>query len=166
MRGRKLTILAAISLAALAVLLCGYFSRYNVMVYHATLAPQGNLLEVRLLGMGFGRGHCKLIWDHGEEPSPGRNGWGPGFHVEHKFTFAPPDVRRSLWNFEGGRSVIAPGITRDHWVLFPIWCLALPCAIAPALWLRRRRRARRRGFAVKTSARPVSGTGLGDKGSG
>ena len=51
---------------------------------------------------------------------------------QHIVQFARPDAGASLWQFKLDR--LGPA---SFELAFPIWCLALPCTIAPMLWWRR-----------------------------
>jgi hypothetical protein len=133
MSGRKLTILAAVSIVALGVPLSAYIVDADAEFYRAA----GGDMQPALY-FGLRHGFAGLIWD-GLPISPSK--------YDHNFsvTFALP-FPSSLWTFEFSRERYRGGESLH--VIIPIWCLILPCMIAPLLWLRRRRRARGRGFAV------------------
>jgi len=61
-----------------------------------------------------------------------------------------PDIKRSLWEFDNHTVVGSKSMIRAEIVAFPIWCVALPFLIAPAIYFRRRlkRRPEPAGFAV------------------
>lgn len=67
------------------------------------------------------------------------------------FPFRGPDLRRSVWEFDAHHLNI-PGASSALIIACPIWCVALPFMIAPAMWMWRRRKGRRvvEGFAVVT----------------
>ena len=141
MRGHKLTILAVVSLVALPVLLSGYFGTNVLSILHV-MGDRWNTCDWQF-AVGVERGRCALEWldrRTSVQPGPGR------FKIQPYIRLGLPKLRTALWGFE---LIFQP----DHFlVLVPIWCLALPCTIAPMLWLRRRRRrSSPRGFAVETT---------------
>ena len=140
---RLLTTLTIISIALLVILACGYAIDAGPVLRHNSSGAPRDYFEI-FAHMQRGR---VVFWEQrGQTPiAPPFQGWeltwrGSLFHVYL------PDVKRSLWEFD------------DHWIgqsnagyhIFacPIWCLALPCVIAPVLWLRQRRRADAPGFPV------------------
>jgi hypothetical protein len=63
------------------------------------------------------------------------------------FRLHRPDVPRSIWEFDAHS--IPQSNYRYYILACPIWCIALPCLIAPALWFRKRRHANAAGFPVQ-----------------
>ena len=48
-----------------------------------------------------------------------------------------------LWRFDAGAD------SNQYFILLPIWCVLVPCSIAPILWVRKRRRLGKQGFPVE-----------------
>lgn len=57
---------------------------------------------------------------------------------------------RAFWNF--GFYHDRDSMSEMTGVSFPIWCLLVPCNIAPILWLRKRRRLQTPGFPVEPAS--------------
>ena len=148
MRGRRLTILAAISLTCLAVLLCGYFATIgSVATWHTPINAQTAMLHIR--GAGLNRGCCFIGFYDTDIPisEAGGANISTNFQVDNFLQFGWPEAGPSLFQFTARRMSGSEFI-----LIFPIWCLAVPCTIAPILWWRRRRRRTARGFAVEVQA--------------
>ncbi len=148
MRTNRLTILAALSLALLAVLLCGYFATFGPECVWFTPINAATAtwhdVEIKLDRGGFFIQTENIPLNTGSRVPT-------GFHFEPVFANANPGLpraRRALWEFCAGPNVGTT--TREFCLAFPNWCLALPCTIAPLQWLRRSRRPREpHGFPVE-----------------
>ena len=139
-RGRAGTglTLAALGSALLAlILICGFFGIFGVGIDYTSTAR----LRIRSFALDRGRirfRHDDAVNSHGLEPAH-----------ELFWMFRPevPELRYSFWEFDARPDSNGPfGIF--YIVAFPIWCVLLPCLIAPLIWLRRVRRTEPRGFAV------------------
>lgn len=144
------------SLACLAILAGGYFGQVGVtMRSRVAGAPASAGQTVVLLLAEEGR----IKYWREDRASSGIGGSPAGLHVTpvvRLFPFRGPDLRRSVWEFDAHHLNI-PGATSALIIACPIWCVALPFMIAPAIWMWRRRKRRRvvEGFAVVTEpARP------------
>jgi hypothetical protein len=90
----------------------------------------------------------------------------PPDFVEHfvfNYDFSRPEypltIKECLARFQFEKHELgAPGRTTGITMAsFPLWCILLPCSIAPILWLRKRRRLRTRGFPVEPATSSGSG---------
>src|ERR1700722_10179974 len=142
MRRPLLSVFSVISLVVLAMLALGCVSRYGVGLFHCA-AAQSKALE---LSLQLQSGRVAFYWEAWSKPpstSP------IGIHIYRRaLRWRAPDYRRMIWEFDAHR-VSAPG--PGPWVFlvaFPIWCVALPCLIAPLGWMRTRQRPKYLGFAV------------------
>jgi hypothetical protein len=140
----RLTILAALSLGLFTGLLCGYVATVEIFPYRAIFS--GATVEVYDCPIEIGGGCCFIGAEHGTVPAKSMAGYKPGLHFRTAYRLGLPSAV-SLWHFEAGVPGSANG--RGFFLMCPIWCLALPCTIAPILWLRRRRHRRARGFTVE-----------------
>jgi hypothetical protein len=148
MKHRILTILAMLSLPFVAVLMYGYLSQFGFKIdcYKTPAASP----PYRHLELFLDRGRMGLwseYWNTPGKPYRARLNW-----VGHALMPQLPDIRRSLWEFDAHTLPNGNGSPPRMFIFaFPIWCLLLPCLIAPALWLRRHRhrgRAQQRGFPL------------------
>jgi hypothetical protein len=71
---------------------------------------------------------------------------GLGHGVVWYFHPGLPEPRSCLWEFDAHLQLAGPAGVFDIFA-FPIWCVLLPCLIAPLIWLRRLR-IKPQGFAV------------------
>jgi hypothetical protein len=127
-----LTSLAVISLLALGVLALGTCAEFGPGYFHGDVGgPKPHPFQVDL---ELQRGRVAIYWLVWHSPYPTEHS-----HVVWKpVQFSGPDLRRSFWEFDAHSLNTMSGF----WVFlfaFPIWCVALPCLIAPLLWLRKRR---------------------------
>jgi hypothetical protein len=141
MPGRRLSILTVISLAMEFVLVCGYFVDVGPMVQRVRIA--GSTLSIGGFYIRLRYGCCDVVSFHWTATPANYPAVRPGLHFYFPFRAARPTMQESLWGFQ----IINVGVSRG--LRFPIWCLIPQCAIAPMLWLRRRRRSLGRGFAVE-----------------
>ena len=145
MRGRRLTILAAISLTCLAVLLCGYFASVDLLgSWYTPINAQTATRHDRAVGLDRGRWFIAFYY---MPLNVGRANLPTDWHVSYRLRFGWPEAGPSLWQF-----TFEHPPSGEFALAFPIWCLAVPCTIAPILWWRRRRRRTARGFAVEVQA--------------
>jgi hypothetical protein len=140
-------IVLVLSTVVLSVLLLGYFGTFGVVI--ARTSPPQNASAVKTTAITLDAGRVR-IWTETNttprrtigvtRPSMEWELWRPRF----------PDIRRSLWEFDNHTVVGSRAWVRADIVAFPIWCVALPFLIAPAMYLRRRLKQHREpaGFAV------------------
>jgi hypothetical protein len=134
---------AVISLIIAVVLCCGYFTTFGPGWVRIVRSPVTRMqfVEARLYRGGFG---CYF-----GDATPVTPGQVTG--LQWHFRFAHPNTKRSLWQFEY-YWLYGPGVRQGN-LMFPIWCVLLPCLIAPIIWLRKRRRPHPAGFDVITQSR-------------
>jgi hypothetical protein len=145
-----LSIAAAMSLIFAAILSCGYISRMGPLArFYGTPGPPAlptieyspNLESGRVV-------FWRTTWP---EPTAIQLRWIIEWHARQKL----PDVKRPLWEFDAHKvSANTLGYYSSLYIFaFPIWCVLLPCLIAPIFWLRNRRIARDQiGFTVITQS--------------
>lgn len=145
MRKHRLDILAALSAAVLLLCLAACFVDGFVSNYRPN-AASGKWSTLRL-AVDVDRGGCRLHRDWLTRPATSVSlmPTSPFFRSRWKLTVPQPEPL--LWGFLAMTSNGPAG----HYALlaFPLWCLALPAAVAPALWVRRYRKREARGFAVE-----------------
>lgn len=141
-----------ISLITLAVLVLGCFAEFGPAYLHNVVGgpkPRARDIELHLQ-----RGRVAIYWEIWNNPPAGSAPGGT--HIYGRpVRFRSPDLRRSFWEFDAHPLIPAKG----PWVFllaFPIWCAALPCLIAPLMWLRKRRTTQLSAFPVvlSTDAKP------------
>ena len=142
MRGRKLTIAAAVSLAALAVLLCGYllWAAFEISIWQ--LADENVTYARARIQMYRGTVYCgfdSITLKYSGKPTRPFTVRITSRSVQR--TWLAP----ALWSWDAGSG------KGYFYLTAPLWGLAVLCTIAPLLWLRRRRRNRARGFPVLTA---------------
>lgn len=152
-------IFAAASVLMVGLLAAGFMGRLDVSVLHASLARSP--AAYRVVQLGVDRGRVVSYWSRASgaaAASPGLLAMPDGFSFFHTIRIWPPrplDRRRAVWEFDAHFMSGSPGPS-TFILACPIWCAMVPFLIAPALWVRRRRRRKReiaRGFAVQ----PVTG---------
>ncbi|HEX4055462.1 MAG TPA: hypothetical protein VHX86_14450 [Tepidisphaeraceae bacterium] len=141
-----LSAFALISLIALGVLALGCFAEFGPAYLHNIVGgPRPHALDVELQ---LQRGRVAIYWETWNNP-PARFFVPTGTHIYwHPVRFRSPDLRRSFWEFDAHPLIPAKGL----WVFllaFPIWCAAIPCLIAPLMWLRKRRTTQFAAFPVE-----------------
>jgi len=148
-RRRKLTIAATISLAALAMLLCGYvlYAHCQISIWHLT---RGNVTySTTSIRVYRGTVTCFFSRDTQQYRGKPTRPWTVRINsTSAQLTWIPP----ALWEWGLGSA------TGYLYLTIPIWSLAIPCTIAPLLWLRRRRHQRARGFPVLPPDNPAAAT--------
>jgi hypothetical protein len=137
--------LAVISLLVLGVLSLGCFAKFGVGCFHNVVAgPHPHVLTI-VIGLDCGR--VTVYWEHwnsptGKMPSGTHISWLP-------LRFRTPDLRRMLWEFDAHSMSLVQA--KNLWVFllaFPIWCVAIPCLIAPLWWLCKHRNPQPAGFQI------------------
>ena len=88
-------------------------------------------------------------WIETEQLATGNTFRPPGWHLDWRFRFKRPDLRRAVWEWDFHYVTRSPGDTISL-VAFPIWCMLIPSLIAPILWLLRRPRAQPQGFEISS----------------
>jgi hypothetical protein len=138
-----LTASAAISVVIALILCGGYFANFGPGWMRIVRSPVAKMqfIEAQLYRGGFG---CYF-----GEAAPVMPGQVTG--LQWRFRFAHLNTKRSLWQFEY-YWLYGPGVRQGN-IMFPIWCLLLPCLIAPIRWLRKRRRSQPMGFDVITTSK-------------
>jgi hypothetical protein len=145
MHSAKLTILASLSLAMLAAMAWGYVGGLSLGIAYISVtsgATQGGA-GVNALG-----GQLMVGWE--QTTNLKYTARSPGIHVVPYFRFKAPLAPGWLYSFEHKRYSGPPGYGGVG-LICPLWFAALPCAIAPIAWLRRRHRRETRGFPVDGS---------------
>jgi hypothetical protein len=143
-RRHPLDIVAAISLVALGILLCGYVASFRAVCVEGT--------GLRFVFVQAHRGSFAVGWGSGSvTASQGYRLQLGSLDILTFFVWAWPDAPHALGPFAAASM---PDGT--SYIIVPLWCLILPCMIAPVLWLRRRRRTAR-GFAVEPAHAAVIG---------
>jgi hypothetical protein len=144
-----LDILAGLSVAIAGILALGFLGGWRISVLYSSTSAAGTFQGSE---WGVDRGRVVSYWAAGLGPRPPMfSGYGLTFrHWIHVLPPRPLDRRRSVWEFDAhfmSRSAGPPTFI----LACPIWCAMVPFLIAPALWLRKRRRKREipRGFAVE-----------------
>ena len=149
-----LDIAAILSLLVGFFLVWGCFGRFDLNVNGR--ASGGALAAVRLDTVSLDRGRvCLYLYSGAPVSASALAGRHISVHAR-PFDIRPPDIKRILWEFDAhSLGPFTPGI-QVYLLAFPIWCLSLPCLVAPFLWLRRRKRARKQpaGFPLD-QATPV-----------
>lgn len=150
-----LDILVALSVLMLGLLALGFIGNWRIAVLHSSIATPGTWQVEDLMVQ---RGGVANYYTHGYYFPPGSAVPQSGFFFQHQIRVWPPrapELRKSLWEFDARRPHSGPMT-----FIFgcPIWCAMVPFLIAPALWLRKRRRKPTiaRGFAVKQTRPHVS----------
>jgi hypothetical protein len=146
MRKAVLPILATLSLLFIVVLLVGCFIRAGRGVVFDSYGRR----SVVAAAVALDGGGARLDYSR---TAPSTSSSTFSFALDPP-KIRMPDAKRLLWEFDAqiGRSS-GRGNTFIY-VEFPVWVAAMPCLIAPILWLRRRMRTNdSRGFAVIASGR-------------
>ena len=133
-----------VSLALLPVLLCGYFGTFALGDERYTVQSGDVIRET--YGVGLERGFCVAgsgRWNKWRRGSPPHTGF---YKYVGNFGLPRWDHGGLLWHLTLAREWFK---LPDFELSFPIWCPAICCLIAPALWVRRRRTRKVRGFAVE-----------------
>jgi hypothetical protein len=144
MKRRWLAVLAAASLVAAAMLLCGYFGQVGIALINNDVAA------ARQTVLQFSAEDGRVVLRHHAALSPAAPFGPDGSRARFVFRFGRlPSLRRSVWEFDAHRLWLASAGQLTI-VACPIWCLLLPSLVAPMLWLRRWRSGRRprKGFDV------------------
>jgi hypothetical protein len=127
-----LSAIALLSLIALAVLALGSVAEFGPGYFHGDV--RGPKPRVFQFDLELQSGRVAVYWFVWHSPYPTASSqilW-------KQLQFRGPDLRRSFWEFDAH----SQNAYRGRWVFllaFPIWCAAIPCLIAPLLWLRKRR---------------------------
>jgi hypothetical protein len=144
-KARLLDILAVVSILIVGLLALGFVGDAQVMVSHGYgLRASAGLQQVEL---GVDRGRVKSYWTSSPNPL------APSKFLGGRVQLWPPrapEVKRSIWEFDA--HVLSTNTVWTIFILaFPIWCAMVPFSIAPAFWLRKRRKKRgiSLGFAVE-----------------
>ena len=148
MRKHRLNILAALSVITLAVLLSGYAFVGGVEFGWERLSDKA--LAFRSCSVRLVRGAFQFRW--GDDSSFARHAtaWWVNTEYNRDVNLRWANLQQTACEFLAGHT--SSSNHDETSVSCPLWCLALPCMIAPALWLRRRRRRHARGFAVEPTA--------------
>ncbi len=151
-RSYLLSLLAAISLLPAAILTCGYFASAGPTVTDVQISP---IAQVHSTSVELNAGRIR-IWLATQTPPP--LGSTPGQTIGWSARPDSPDLRRCFWEFDNHslNSVIKTRGATAYIIAFPIWCVLVPCLIAPLLWLRTRRQARAQvGFPIEVKSKQI-----------
>ncbi|HZZ45037.1 MAG TPA: hypothetical protein VFE58_19025 [Tepidisphaeraceae bacterium] len=140
MRRSGLAILAILSLALLPILLSSYAVGCIFWIDHRDTSRR-----FRQCAFGFRAGFIEFRYDAGVSYGTRPPGWD--YDIARGAPSSLGQVRLNLWRFHAGPR--EGSALYD--LIFPVWLPALACTIVPLLWLRRRRRINRRGFAIEPS---------------
>ncbi len=141
MTSRRFNLLTLASVLVALPLLPGYFGMLSISMFHRS--PAGN--DVWTVAIDGGS-ICGDLTRFNPQTPPQAPVW---FHAGLR----NPDLSRWLLGFRC-HSIPGPNYIA-YYFGFPLWCIGLPCAIAPTVWLIRRLRPdSARGFAVVTNADP------------
>ena len=142
---RWMMLFLAVSLLVLVVLLAGCFGTIGVTVtWNPRVMLNGTVTKSAEIALNTGRIQVFTQTSVSSNGVPPRgpslrwDGYRPGL----------PDVKRMIWEFDAHPLPLPSG--QLYLFAFPIWLLALPFLIAPAIYLRRRlkKRPEPAGFAV------------------
>jgi len=149
-----LSLLAAVSLVAAGIFFCGYFGVFGPTLYVVRSTP---IPELRSYSLVVDEGRVRY-WAESVSPPP------TGLAVGHwtRWGIRPRFPRlsgRLFWEFDFHSLMppIMPVGSSACIVKFSTWCMWLPCLIAPAMWLWKRRRPMPVGFDVITDSRTQAG---------
>ena len=138
-----LMVWSVISLLVLVVLLVGCFGTFGVTVSNSR-GLNGTVTDSAEIALNAGR---VRIFTSTTVTSNGTYPHGPSLRWDG---YRPdlPDIKRMVWEFDAHPLTLPSG--QVFLFAFPIWMIALPCLIAPAIYLRRRfkKRPEFEGFAV------------------
>jgi len=132
MRPSLLGAFAVISLLALGALALGSFAEFGPGYFYSDVGgPKPHVFQ---LDLELQRGRVAVYWLVWHSPYPTSRShtiWKP-------LQLRGPDLRRSFWEFDAHSLNIKSGFG-VFLLAFPIWCAAIPCLIAPLMWLGKRR---------------------------
>jgi len=148
---KLLDILAAISILFVGLLALGFFGGLDVLVVHTSFDRVLGANTDRGGELGVDRERVVSYWMRLSYPAT-KNSPSPGFSFSQLVRLwppQPPELKRSIWEFDAHFMSGSPGPS-TFILACPIWCAMVPFLIAPALWVRKRRKKRQisRGFAV------------------
>jgi hypothetical protein len=150
-----LDILAAISAVTVALLSLGFLGRVELNLVHISLAPPVYAGQQDVLAIEDGRVVSRWASASGLPLTPGVLGIHAGYHVAPAMDLWPlraADWPRTIWQFDAHWLAVGGAGPPIFILACPIWCVMVPMLIAPALWIRKRRKRRvARGFAVRTT---------------
>jgi hypothetical protein len=140
---------AAFSLAVCLIAVGGYFGTFGVYV---DVWQPSYAIDVVGYSLKLDRGGIEMSKSSEPPFYMGPRACPSSGLVDGQFGLAD---FRSFSRFDFQHSQITKrGVTATSFAFtFPIWCILLPCLIAPVLWWRKRRRLQRVGFAVVTDHR-------------
>src|SRR3954453_23260575 len=127
MRKHRLNILAALSLTAIGLLLAGYFLTYGLEVSRTCVRESKTWLMQWMIELDRGRfwfQHTSCIPNNPKLKFPAP----PSLDFDLVFERDWAGLSQSLWEFEARQDDV-PGLWSTT-LVFPLWCLALPCMIA------------------------------------
>lgn len=151
MPSRRLTVVAILSLFVLGLVLAGNVGRFGPTFGWST---GGGTPAFRGIGVFVEEGRFAVRLETFDKTYPFLpKGVGHLFRLD--FNLRLPRIDRLLWSFDCHRldAGFSPGL-RMYLFACPLWCIELPCLIAPLLWWRRRRRAETQGFVVILQGTP------------
>jgi hypothetical protein len=146
---RILSITAIISLLLACFFLSGYAGRFGPQLLWISNGPPK---VARFVSCAAERGQAEIFLESFQWPLPGAQPWlWHGIHFD--FLMSTDTLKRVRFNTSFEFRSIPTGTPgpRVYLAACPIWCATIPCLIAPALWLRRRRRRSQRqvGFPIE-----------------
>jgi hypothetical protein len=143
---RLLNICALLSIPAIVLLGLGYVCELGVSLYYVDgIGGNWNLQNIE---PRVDAGRVAILWV--EYPPPTKVVAESRFAIRwHPPRFHPPNVRRSIWEFDA-HFIPVPYGNRVFLLAFPIWCVLLPALIPGWLWLRRGTK-QSQGFPMRTT---------------
>jgi hypothetical protein len=149
-RNHLLSVIASVSLLPATILICGYFANAGPTLTDVQISP---IAQVRSTSVELDSGRI-LIWLATQTPPP--TGATLGRKIRWSTRPDLPDLKRCFWEFDNHslNSVLKNKGATAYIIAFPIWCVLIPCLIAPILWLRKRRHSRTKiGFPIEVTAK-------------
>jgi hypothetical protein len=134
-----------LSIVVLTLLSFGYFGRVGVILTRTSAPGTAPAFRGTDISLDAGRVTCWIDTN----PAPALPNAVAGRAVKWKpWRPRSPDIKHAVAGFDSHPLPVLGG--RLYLFAFPIWCIALPFLIAPALCLRRRlkKRPEPAGFAV------------------
>ncbi|HEY8751792.1 MAG TPA: hypothetical protein VIM11_27675 [Tepidisphaeraceae bacterium] len=142
------SILLCLLLLPPSILALGYIGTIGVAVRRNAPTGINPAYETMILTAGQGR---VRYWIETDPSAPSAGPARTAFYLYPVWPFRPPEMRRSIWEFDAHALVLTKGGATAFILACPIWCVALPWLVFPGIWLWRRRRQRHNppeGFSV------------------
>lgn len=121
-----------LSLILLAVLPVGYTGTWGFAVTHARQSATSVIPTYDTVRIYLDSGRLAVWWDPRQPAGPRWRWMRP--------ILRRPSLSRSLWEFDAHFLPTGRGSPQLFLFACPIWCVAVPFIVMPALWWRRRQR--------------------------